>query len=540
MARGRGGPGRPGRVRASRSAGGRSATCTATTPRTSSSPSEVWASCAARAGSRAPGLPRRAGPGGARGSDDRGRRARRDRAAAPELRPDRGPPRRPQERRRERRRRPRGARGDRHRRLARARARARPRLAARGWRLVVDARDADDARPRRRAAFHGVTALAGDVTDDRHRQRARRRRRRRGRPARQQRERARPEPAAGRSRAYPLDELARVYEVERARAARAVQLALPLLGRARAIVNVTSDAARRAVRGLGRLRVVQGRARPADARSSPPSIPQLRVYAVDPGDMRTALHQEAFPGEDISDRPPPERERAGPARADRDAARRAGATRARRARGSGMSALAVAAPEREAHEPPEARGAGRDDVALLVADRADGSLRHAALPRARPLPAARRPARRQHLGDAAGRAARRRSASGPCGCGSRRPSAGGALDGRAARADDRVAASPRRRSDAVWLYPAAAAPSCSPRSRAASGSWSPGSTWTSPLELYLGATAAPIRYGYVPAAGRSTAYQTVFAREPGSAEMPSAGRPFTAGARRPSSSRAAS
>ena len=34
--------------------------------------------------------------------------------------------------------------------------------------------------------------------------------------------------------------------------------------------------------------------------------PDLRVYAVDPGDMRTRMHQDAFPGEDISDRPPPE------------------------------------------------------------------------------------------------------------------------------------------------------------------------------------------------------------------------------------------
>ena len=34
--------------------------------------------------------------------------------------------------------------------------------------------------------------------------------------------------------------------------------------------------------------------------------PSLRVYAVDPGDMRTRMHQEAFPGEDISDRPAPE------------------------------------------------------------------------------------------------------------------------------------------------------------------------------------------------------------------------------------------
>ena len=34
--------------------------------------------------------------------------------------------------------------------------------------------------------------------------------------------------------------------------------------------------------------------------------PALRCYAFDPGDMRTALHQQAFPGEDISDRPEPE------------------------------------------------------------------------------------------------------------------------------------------------------------------------------------------------------------------------------------------
>ena len=33
--------------------------------------------------------------------------------------------------------------------------------------------------------------------------------------------------------------------------------------------------------------------------------PEFGVYAVDPGDMNTRMHQEAFPGEDISDRPPP-------------------------------------------------------------------------------------------------------------------------------------------------------------------------------------------------------------------------------------------
>ncbi len=59
--------------------------------------------------------------------------------------------------------------------------------------------------------------------------------------------------------------------------------------------------------------------------------PGVRVYWVDPGDMRTEMHQDAFPGEDISDRPPPDDERARPADALLDERpRRAAATRRRR------------------------------------------------------------------------------------------------------------------------------------------------------------------------------------------------------------------
>jgi S-adenosylmethionine:tRNA ribosyltransferase-isomerase len=47
------------------------------------------------------------------------------------------------------------------------------------------------------------------------------------------------------------------------------------------------------------------------------------------------------------------------------------------------------------------------------------------------------------------------------------------------------------------------------------------------LETYLGEYGFPIRYGYVKRAWPSEAYQTVYATEPGSAEMPSAGRAFT-------------
>ena len=70
------------------------------------------------------------------------------------------------------------------------------------------------------------------------------------------------------------------------------------------ILNVTSDAAVEPYEGWGgygsskaaleQLTAILGAERP-----------DLRVYAVDPGDMRTRMHQEAFPGEDISDRPEP-------------------------------------------------------------------------------------------------------------------------------------------------------------------------------------------------------------------------------------------
>ena len=110
--------------------------------------------------------------------------------------------------------------------------------------------------------------------------------------------------------------------------------------------------------------------------------PGLRVYAVDPGDMRTQMHQDAFPGEDISDRPPPEESVPGLlALIDGDAAERA-LPRPRHRRSVGVSALAFElSPGLEAHEPPEARGLGRDDVRLLVTDRARQSVVARALPR---------------------------------------------------------------------------------------------------------------------------------------------------------------
>ena len=83
------------------------------------------------------------------------------------------------------------------------------------------------------------------------------------------------------------------------------QLALPLLAPGARVLNITSDASVEAYEGWGGY----GSSKAAlDQLSAVLAAehPELRVYAVDPGDMRTQMQQDAFPGEDISDRPPPE------------------------------------------------------------------------------------------------------------------------------------------------------------------------------------------------------------------------------------------
>jgi len=70
------------------------------------------------------------------------------------------------------------------------------------------------------------------------------------------------------------------------------------------VVNISSDAAVEAYEtwgGYGSSKAALDHA----TRVLAAEEPALRVYAVDPGDMRTQMHQDAFPGEDISDRPEP-------------------------------------------------------------------------------------------------------------------------------------------------------------------------------------------------------------------------------------------
>ena len=190
-------------------------------------------------------------------------------------------------------------------------------LADRGWRLVLDARDgaaleraAAELRDRaersgdERAARGRIVALAGDVADPWHRHAL--------------------IDAAGDAidlvvnnasdlgpsplpplAELPLDRLEQVLRVNVLAPLAVAQLALPKLVEGARVVNVTSDAAVEAYPGWGGYGASKAALEQLTAVLAA-EHPGLRIYAVDPGDMNTRMHQDAFPGEDISDRPPPE------------------------------------------------------------------------------------------------------------------------------------------------------------------------------------------------------------------------------------------
>ncbi len=181
-------------------------------------------------------------------------------------------------------------------------------LADRGHGLAIDARGSEALEDARAALAQktAVTALAGDVADPRHREELVAAATRMGRlrllvnnasvlgPS--------PQPALA---DYPLDVLDSVYRINVLAPLGLIQLALPALTPDGVIVNVTSDAAVEDYPGWGGY----GSAKAALEQLThvlAAEHPQLRVYRADPGDMRTQMHQEAFPGEDISDRPRPE------------------------------------------------------------------------------------------------------------------------------------------------------------------------------------------------------------------------------------------
>jgi NAD(P)-dependent dehydrogenase (short-subunit alcohol dehydrogenase family) len=179
-------------------------------------------------------------------------------------------------------------------------------LARRSWRLVVDARgpEALEAARVELAGLTEVVAIPGDVADPSHRR------------ALVQAAGSRidllvnnasvlgPSPQP-RLADYPLDVLEHVYRVNVLAPLGLVQSSLGRLRPGACVINVTSDAAVEAYEGWGGYGSSKA-ALEQVTRVLAAEHPELRIVAVDPGDMNTQLHQEAYPGEDISDRPEPE------------------------------------------------------------------------------------------------------------------------------------------------------------------------------------------------------------------------------------------
>ena len=178
-------------------------------------------------------------------------------------------------------------------------------LACLGWRLVIDARGGDELRraARELSEFTHVHALVGDVAEAAHRQAL----------VAAAGDRIdllvnnasvlgpSPQPDLG---SYPLGELERVFRINVWAPLALIQLALPRMAGG-CVINVTSDAAVEPYPGWGGYGSSKAALEQLTAVFGA-EHPDLRVYAVDPGDMRTRMHQEAFPGQDISDRPLPE------------------------------------------------------------------------------------------------------------------------------------------------------------------------------------------------------------------------------------------
>ena len=183
-------------------------------------------------------------------------------------------------------------------------------LARDGWQLVIDARTGPDLE--RAAAdlsrLTKVTAIAGDVVDDDHRAELAAAADRLGGADLLVNNASTlggsPPPALA---AFPLPALLDTFEVNVLAPIALTQLLLPQLRRstAGAVLNVSSDAAVEAYEGWGGYGAAKAALDHASAVLAKEE-PTVRVWAVDPGDLRTRLQQEAFPGEDIADRPLPE------------------------------------------------------------------------------------------------------------------------------------------------------------------------------------------------------------------------------------------
>jgi NAD(P)-dependent dehydrogenase (short-subunit alcohol dehydrogenase family) len=185
-------------------------------------------------------------------------------------------------------------------------------LATRGYHVILTARHEDQLEAAAGQIGVGqpaITTLTGDVTDPDHRRQILESVRQYGRLdiLVNNASTLGPLPMPDLT-SYPLEGLRRAFEVNTLAPVALVQLLQPFLATGQGlVVNLSSDAAVGAYQGWGGY----GASKAALDLISQTLAKELQteniaVVSVDPGDMRTAMHQAAFPGEDISDRPLPE------------------------------------------------------------------------------------------------------------------------------------------------------------------------------------------------------------------------------------------
>lgn len=176
-----------------------------------------------------------------------------------------------------------------------------------GWTVIIDGRDADAVRITATQLGRNVIAVPGDVTDAAHRDDLIAAAQRAGGLDLLVNNASTLGPSPMPHLAdFPVDAIGDVFRTNAGAPLALVQAALPLLrASARgAVINVTSDAAHGAYAGWG----CYGASKAALEQLGnvlAAEEPGLRVWSFDPGDMRTQMHQDAFPDEDISDRPWP-------------------------------------------------------------------------------------------------------------------------------------------------------------------------------------------------------------------------------------------
>lgn len=181
-------------------------------------------------------------------------------------------------------------------------------LARQGWALIVDARGAAalQAATRELAGTTRVIAIAGDVTDPAHRDAL----------AAAAREQGGLDALVNNASTlgpiprpdlldYPIHAFEQVLRANVVAPLALTQAVRHDLKPGARLVNISSDAAREPYAGWGGYGASKAALEQLSAVLAA-ERPDLRVYWVDPGDMRTQMQQEAYPGEDISDRPPPE------------------------------------------------------------------------------------------------------------------------------------------------------------------------------------------------------------------------------------------